>query len=479
MRKLIILAILFAAGSTTTLLHAQIIGDDPALFAAKNNGFQLGIGKLPVVDDDSLGAVQLQGWVTGGDYYTGAEMRAYVSGPVQTDGFAADLRFQTGYPQLMPRLSVTANGKVGIGTTTPSFDLHTVGHTHTTGDFFGRLHVDDNGSMDSAPDTYVDELYLERHASTAFGTLPATAAADGGLLTLAPGGSSLDHQIFFAEDGLFHRRWQGDAPNWGTASWYKMLTSEDINGTPNRIAKFTDESSLGDSQLWDDGTQIGLGTAAPTAGYFLEVNGATLISGATVIDSKLEVNAAASVQDELTVGQSAIIGANINVANNGVIGDQLKVGGITQIGGELTVTDDANVTGHLNANSATVDQTLSVGTTDTPGSHRLYVGGSVLAEEVTVKLQANWPDYVFSSTYKLPNLEEVAAFIASHQHLPGFQPAQTIEANGGFEIGSTQRLLVEKIEELTLYAIAAAEENKALRVQLEALEARIGQLEQQ
>jgi hypothetical protein len=61
MRKLIILAILFAAGSTTTLLNAQIIGDDPALFAAKNNGFQLGVGKLPVVEDDSLGAVQLAG----------------------------------------------------------------------------------------------------------------------------------------------------------------------------------------------------------------------------------------------------------------------------------------------------------------------------------------------------------------------------------------------------------------------------------
>ena len=478
MRKLIFLALLLVTTSYSSL-NAQIVGNDPTLFAAKNNGFFPGLGKLPVVDGDSLGAVQLQGWVTGGDYYTGAEMRAYVSGPVQADGFQADLRFQTGYPQLLPRLSITADGKVGIGTTTPSFDLHTVGNTHTTGDFFGRLHVDDNGSIDSAPDTYIDEMYLERHASTAFSTLPVTPAADGGLLTLAPGGSSLDHQLFFAEDGIFHRRWQGDAPDWGTASWYKMLTSEDINGTPNRLAKFTGESSLGDSQLWDDGTQIGLGTNAPAAGYFLEVKGATLISGETVIDSKLEVNAGASVQNELYVGQSAIIGADISVANNGVIGDQLKVGGITQIGGELTVTDDANVTGHLSANSATVDQTLSVGTSDTPGSHSLYVGGSVLAEEVTVKLQSNWPDYVFSSTYKLPSLEEVAAFIAKHQHLPGFQPAQAIEAHGGFEIGSTQRLLVEKVEELTLYAIAAGEENKVLRAQLKALETRIEQLEQQ
>ncbi|WP_282774876.1 hypothetical protein [Phaeodactylibacter xiamenensis] len=473
MRKLIILAILFAAGSTTTLLNAQIIGDDPALFAAKNNGFQLGVGKLPVVDDDSLGAVQLQGWVTGGDYYTGAEMRAYVSGPVQPDGFAADLRFQTGYPQLMPRMSVTANGKVGIGTTTPSFDLHTVGHTHTTGDFFGRLHVDDNGSMDSAPDTYVDELYLERHASTAFSVLPVTTAADGGLLTLAPGGNSLDHQLFFAEEGIFHRSWQGDAPDWGTASWFKMLTSEDISGTPNRLAKFTGESSLGDSQLWDDGTQVGLGTDAPAAGFFLEIAGRTLVNEA------LDVAKNAVIQQGLQVGTDAFVGEDLSVASNGVIGDQLKVGGITQIGGALTVTDDATVTGHLGSNTATVDQTLTVGTTATPGSHRLYVGGSILAEEVTVKLEANWPDYVFSDSYNLPELKEVADFIDRHRHLPGFQSAQTIEATGGFEIGSTQRLLVEKVEELTLYAIAADQENKALKAQLEALEARLAQLEQQ
>lgn len=473
MRKLIILAILFVTGSTTTLLNAQFFGNDPTLFAAKNNGFEFGVGPLPVVDDDSLGAVRLQGWVTEGGYYTGAEMRAYVSGPVQADGFAADLRFQTGYPKLLPRMSISADGRVGIGTTTPSFDLHTVGHTHTTGDFFGRLHVDDNGSVDSAPDTYVNELYLERHASTAFNVLPVTTAGDGGLLTLAPGGNSPDHQLFFAEDGIFHRRWDGDAMDWGTASWHQLLTSEGVAGTPNYLAKFTSGSTLGSSQLWDDGTQIGLGTDAPEAGFLLEIAGRTLVS------EELIVEKSATVKEDLQVSRDALIGEDITVADNGVIGGQLKVGGIAQISGKLTVTDNASITGHVDCNTASVDQTLSVGASVTPGNHRLYVGGSVLAEEVTVKLQANWPDYVFSDSYHLPELQELADFIDRHQHLPGFQPAQKIAAKGGFEIGSTQRLLVEKVEELTLYAIAADQENKALKAQLEALEARIAQLEQQ
>lgn len=489
MRKLIILAILLATGSTTTLLNAQIVGDDPTLFAAKNNGFQLGIGKLPVVDDDSLGAVQLQGWVPGGDYYTGAEMRAYVSGPVQLDGFAADLRFQTGYPQLLPRMSITADGKVGIGTTTPGFALHTVGNTHTTGDFYGRLHVDINGSLDSAPDTYTDEMYLERHANATFANPSGSAAAEGGLLTLAPGGSSYDHQLFFAEDGIFHRRWAPEAADWAGANWFKLLTGEDISGTPNRVAKFTSENGLGDSQLWDDGTKVGIGTDAPASGFLLEVAGHTLISGTTVVDGDLEVKENAKVQDELGVGKDAEIGRdlevgrdtwigqNLGVTNNAVVGNQLKVGSTTQIGGVLTVTNDANITGQVSASSGMIDNQLAVGTTDTPGSHSLYVGGSAIAEEVVVKLAANWPDYVFAEGYHLLPLEEVSAFIQAKQHLPGFPSAKDIEQEGAFSLGATQRLLVEKVEELTLYAIQAEAEKQALQQQLRALEARIEALE--
>ncbi|NRA49932.1 MAG: hypothetical protein HRU12_12430 [Phaeodactylibacter sp.] len=478
MRKLFLLIALLATGFTTSL-SAQIVGDDPTLFAAKNNGYSPLLGKLPVTNNDTLGAVQLQGWVTGGEYFTGAEMRAYVSGPVHADGFAADLRLRTGFPILQPRLTVASTGEVGIGTTTPLFNLHTVGNTHTTEDFYGRIHMDDNGSIDSAPGTYIDEMYLERHNSASFSNVPVGGGLDGGLMTLAPGGNSDDHQLFFATEGIFHRHWQGDANDWGAADWYKMLTSEDINGTPNKIAKFTGESSLGDSQLWDDGNQVGLGTDAPAAGYFLEISGTTLISSHANVEGTLEVGNNALVQESLEVGKNAFVGEDISVNQNGVIGNQLKVGGITQIGGKLTVTDDTDIAGHLNTNTAMVDQTLAVGTNATPGSHSLYVGGSVLAEEVTVKLEANWPDYVFSETYQLPSLEDIDHFIAQNHHLPGFKSAKEIEASGSFELGSTQRLLVEKVEELTLHAIALNKENESLKAQLKEITDRISQLEKQ
>jgi hypothetical protein len=49
----------------------------------------------------------------------------------------------------------------------------------------------------------------------------------------------------------------------------------------------------------------------------------------------------------------------------------------------------------------TGDGRLMIGlTTGNTGNNKLAVGGGVIAESVTVKLQANWPDYVFKKDYR-------------------------------------------------------------------------------
>jgi hypothetical protein len=95
-------------------------------------------------------------------------------------------------------------------------------------------------------------------------------------------------------------------------------------------------------------------------------------------------------------------------------------------------------------------QRVGIGT-DTP-SQKLTVKGGVLAEEVTVELAANWPDYVFADDYDLPTLADVRAHIEQHGHLPEVPSAETVAANG-VQLGATQAVLLKKIEELTLYAI--------------------------
>jgi len=91
----------------------------------------------------------------------------------------------------------------------------------------------------------------------------------------------------------------------------------------------------------------------------------------------------------------------------------------------------------------------------------LSVGGKIACEEVLVDLIGDWPDYVFTNEYKLNTLEEVQAHIDTKGHLPGVPSAQEIEDNG-IQIGEMNKVLMEKVEELTLYILQQEKRIKAL-----------------
>jgi hypothetical protein len=62
-------------------------------------------------------------------------------------------------------------------------------------------------------------------------------------------------------------------------------------------------------------------------------------------------------------------------------------------------------------------------------------------------------------------LHEVDAYIQSNGHLPGLPSAAEVAENG-VELGETQALLLEKIEELTLHLIRLEKENAALKTEV-------------
>lgn len=109
---------------------------------------------------------------------------------------------------------------------------------------------------------------------------------------------------------------------------------------------------------------------------------------------------------------------------------------------------------------------VSIGTSQFTSDFKLAVGGKIIAEELKVQLQSQWPDYVFESDYELPSLNDVEKQIQENGHLAGVPSACEVEENG-FEVGEMNRLLLEKVEELTLYII---ELNKKLAQQQERLE---------
>ena len=141
-----------------------------------------------------------------------------------------------------------------------------------------------------------------------------------------------------------------------------------------------------------------------------------------------------------------------------------------------------------NSNLATVDWTardlfanrnVGIGTTNTQG-YRLAVAGSVVAEEVNVKLQVNWPDFVFEGNYNLPSLKEVEDHIKQKGYLLNMPSAAEVESKG-IEIGKMNAKLLQKIEELTLYTIAQEKKIESLEQEnkrIDSLAKKISELEE-
>ncbi|MFC2084494.1 hypothetical protein ACFLS9_05510 [Bacteroidota bacterium] len=101
---------------------------------------------------------------------------------------------------------------------------------------------------------------------------------------------------------------------------------------------------------------------------------------------------------------------------------------------------------------------VGIGVED-PVGHKLAVNGSIISEEVIVKLQEEWPDFVFNKEYLLPTLDEVEEYVSRHNHLPGM-PDSSFVAEKGITLGSFNSMLLRKVEELTLYLI---DQNKRIQ----------------
>jgi hypothetical protein len=117
------------------------------------------------------------------------------------------------------------------------------------------------------------------------------------------------------------------------------------------------------------------------------------------------------------------------------------------------------------------DGNVSVGTSEAKG-YTFAVNGSAIATSVTVKLNSIWPDYVFKPHYVLPSLSSVSSFIKEHQHLPEIPSEQEIIKNG-LDLGEMNKLLMKKVEELTLYAIESEQKNDAQEKRIKLLETKL------
>lgn len=105
---------------------------------------------------------------------------------------------------------------------------------------------------------------------------------------------------------------------------------------------------------------------------------------------------------------------------------------------------------------------LGIGTTDIPSGYSLAVSGKVIAEEIKVQLKTDWPDFVFRPDYNLLSLSELESYISQNGHLPGVPTAAEVEENA-INLGEMTTILLQKVEELTLYVIELQKENERMQ----------------
>jgi hypothetical protein len=103
---------------------------------------------------------------------------------------------------------------------------------------------------------------------------------------------------------------------------------------------------------------------------------------------------------------------------------------------------------------------LGIGTTNINDTFKLFVEGAIRARKLQID-QDSWPDYVFSKNYRLQSLGSLAAYIKANNHLPDVPSAKEIKVKG-LDVAANQAILMQKIEELTLYLI---EQNKTIQQQ--------------
>lgn len=127
--------------------------------------------------------------------------------------------------------------------------------------------------------------------------------------------------------------------------------------------------------------------------------------------------------------------------------------------------------------NAVFPKCVSIGNVTSPGTLginnlSLAVGGKIGARSIhVVGTSYPWPDYVFAPDYRLPPLAEVEQYVQANGHLPAIPTAATVQAEGQ-DVGHIQALLLQKVEELTLYLIALRKENEALQARMTKLETR-------
>lgn len=181
------------------------------------------------------------------------------------------------------------------------------------------------------------------------------------------------------------------------------------------------------------------------------------------------------VRSELNTGTIAI-GSDIYPAllYSSAVTGEFRIDNRSSFGGFISFYPNGQGTA-LGSEAMRISKLGNIGIGTTNPTEKLSVNGNIRAQEIKVETQ-NWPDYVFKANYALPSLAELKSYIDKNEHLPELPSAKQI-ADDGLNVGEMNKLLVKKIEELTLYLIEKDKQLKDQQTKINRQEERLDKFE--
>ena len=229
--------------------------------------------------------------------------------------------------------------------------------------------------------------------------------------------------------------------------------------------------------LCDPDVKVGIGTHDPQ--FTLDVNGQSNFTDDVTITHDLTLNA----HNEGDYNYSFLINSGSDNSKAISVLQDAHEGFLVNGDGSLRLKDSDNVNPPLritdaNDNNQIVLQdgrywsklspnaTSAISIWEAGGNYEVFrveENGDIYATKVTVQVTP-FPDYVFDPDYSLMSLSDLKKYIKANKRLPNMPSAQQVETSGA-NLGELNRLLVEKVEELTLYVIELNKEIEALRAE--------------